>query len=235
VQSDIKLDSEVGLTSDCLLEAKNKRSMHALRIFWIVLLIYAVLAAVAAVSFPNGFNPLINTLQQLGNPELNPSGAILYNIGVFVICGMTLLMVIILLVSPKQWLTSRGAKRRVLFYFTMAFMLLFTFFYVLATLVPSSLDYGLNSLLTLLFIAFFELFTVCSALGIKRLKDYVPWIPRFGLAVALINLLLVVVSAILGFSLFGWIVSVLSWSYMVAFFYEFSAASNEPTPPEKTT
>ena len=235
MKSDINLDSKVGLTSDCLLQAKNMRSMHALRIFGIVLLIYAVLAAAAAVLFPSGFNPLTNTLQQLGNSELNPSGAILYNIGVFVICGMTLLMVIILLVSPKQWLTSRGAKRRVLFYFTLAFMFLFTLFYVVATLVPSSSDYGLNSLLTLLFIVFFELFVVCSALGIRRLKDYVAWIPRFGFAVAVINLLLVVASAVSGFSLFSWILSVLSWSYMVAFFYEFSATSNEPTSLETAT
>jgi len=38
-----------------------------------------------------------------------------------------------------------------------------------------------------------------------------------------------VASAVYGFSLFSWLIAVLSWSYMVAFLYEFSA-SKEPAP-----
>ena len=207
-----------------ILEDKKKRSLRALKGFLVILLIYVVLAVVSAIFYPKGFSPLINTLPQLGDPKLNPAGAILYNIGVYVICGSTFFIVVALLVTPKQWLTSRGAKRMNQFYFILACMFLFTLFYVFTTLTPASKNYGLNGLFTLLFISFLELFVAFSAAGIRRLNDYVHWVPPFGFAVAALLPLLVVSSAIYGFTLFSWVIAVLSWSYMVAFLYEFSAA-----------
>lgn len=212
-----------------MLEAKQKRSFHALSGFAIIVLIYAALAVTAAFFYPKGFNPLTNTLTQLGDPEFNPAGAIFYNIGVFAICGMTVFIVIALLIAPKQWLTSRGATRKRLFYLTLTFMFLFALFYVITILVPSSVDYGFNSLFTLLFLACLELFIACSSIGIRRLKEYVPWIPPFGFAVAILNLLLVLASALTRFAIFSWITAFLSWSYMAAFIYEFSAATNQPS------
>jgi len=212
-----------------VLEDKKKRSLRGLKGFVVILLIYVVLAVVSAVFYPKGFSPLTNTLPQLGDPALNPAGAILYNIGVYVICGSTFFIVVALLATPKQWLTSRGAKRMNLFYFTLASMFLFTLFYVLTALALASKNYGLNGLFTLLFLSFLELFVACSAAGIRRLNDYVHWVPLFGFAVAILIPLLVVASAVYGFSLFSWLIAVLSWSYMVAFLYEFSA-SKEPAP-----
>jgi len=210
-----------------VLEAEKKRSLRSLTGFAIILLIYVVLAATAFHFYPKGFSPLTNTLAQLGDPKLNPAGAIFYNVGVFVICGSTFFIVFALLIGPKYWLTSRGATRKRMFYLTLSFMFLFTLFFLLTVLVPSSSNYGFNSLFTLFFLGCLELFIGCSATGIRRLKDHLPWIPRFGFTLLALNLLLIMASAITTLSIFSWIMSVLSWSYMLAFIYEFSAATNE--------
>lgn len=205
------------------MEAEKKRSLRSLKGFLIILLTYVVLGVTASAYYPKAFSPLTNTLAQLGDPRLNPSGAIFYDIGVFAVCGSTFFISILLLIVPKQWLTSRGATRRVFFYLTVSFMLLFTSFFLLTTLVPSSSNYSLNSLFTLFFLACLELFVVFSAAGIRRLKDHVPWVPTFGFAVAIINFLLVVASSVTGLSIFSWIMAVASWSYTVTFLYEFSS------------
>ena len=102
-------------------------------------------------------------------------------------------------------------------------MLTFTVFYVLTTFVPAGKDEALNSLFSLVFLASLELFIVFSSAGIRKLKEHVSWIPGFGFAVALANFLLVMASAVTAWSIFSWVITVLSWSYTVAFLYEFSA------------
>ena len=211
----------------------QNRSFRALKGFLVIVLIYAALTAVSCIFYPKGFSPLTNTLAQLGDPQFNPSGAIYYNIGACLICGSTFFTVAALLITPKQWLTARGAKRKRIFYLTLTFMFLFALLYVLLILVPSSANHGFNSMLTLLFIACLELYITSSAVGTRKLNEHIPWVPWFGFTVAILILLLVTASAITGFSIFGWIVSALSWSYTVAFLYEFSASANEPSP-EKT-
>ena len=201
-----------------MFEAEKKRSLRSLKGFTIILLVYMVLAATAFFFYSKAYSPLTNTLAQLGDPKLNPSGAIFYNIGVFVICGSTFFIAFALLISPKHWLTARGATRKRVFYLTVSFMFLFTLFYLLTVLVPRSINYGLNALFSLFFLGFLELFVACSAYGIRRLRGYVQWIPRFGFAVLAINFLLVMFSAFTGFSIFSWIIAVLSWSYMVFHF-----------------
>ena len=207
------------------MESKRlQRSPRAFSGFIATLAVYVALLLAAYALYPKGFSPIDNTLAQLGDPILNPLGAIFYDAGVILVCGSTLFIAAALLVAPKQWLTSRSkTKRRRIFYVTVSFMLLFAAFYLLSTLLPSSINYDFNQLLTLLFLATLELFIVFSAVGIRRLRDHLPWVPPFGFAVAAANLLLVVASAVFGFPIFGWAIAVLSWSYTAAYIYEFSA------------
>lgn len=205
--------------------AQQKRSLFALKGFVFILLIYAILAIAASSFYPQGFSPLSNTLPQLGDTALNPEGAIFYNVGVYVVCGSTFFITVALLIAPKNWLDTRGAtKRKVLFYFTVLFMFLFTLFFLLTTLIPSSTDYAANSLFTLLFLTCLELFVVSSAVGIRRLNEHLPWVPAFGFAVAVLNLLLVGASIVTELPIFSWCLAILTWSYTVAFIYEFSGA-----------
>jgi hypothetical protein len=205
-----------------VLESKNKRSLRSLTGLFIILLIYTILALAAYTFYPQDFSPLTNTLTQLGNPILNPSGAIFYNIGVLLVSGSTVFIAVLLLILPKQWLTPRGGNRRLFFYLSTSFMMLFSFFYMLTAFVPSGGDDAVNSLFTLIFIVSLELFIVFSAAGARRMKDHLRWVPAFGFTIAAVNLLLIVVSAISGLQIISWILPVATWSYMLAFIYEFS-------------
>jgi hypothetical protein len=205
-----------------VLEGKPKRSFRALRGFVIIVLTYAVLAVAAAFFYPNGFSPLTNTLAQLGDSKFNPTGAIFYNVGVLLVSGSTVFIAALLLILPKQWLTPRGGSRRTLFYLSASFMVLFSFFFLLTALVPNGVNEALNGLFSLIFLVCLELFIVFSSLGVRRMKDHIRWLPAFGFTVAIANLLLVVASAVTGYPIFSWVLSVTTWSYMLAFIYEFS-------------
>jgi hypothetical protein len=202
--------------------AGKKRSIRSLTGLAIMLLVYVALAVTAFSFYPKGFSPLTNTLAQLGDPKLNPSGAIFYEAGVFVVSAMTIFVAIMLLVLPKQWIASRGTHPKlVLFYLTSCFMLLFSFFYLLTALFPSA-DNGLNELFSLIFLVSLELFIVFSAVGIRRLRGHVGWIPNFGFAAAILVFFFVLASATTGATIFSWIIGITSWSYTLAFLYEFS-------------
>ena len=205
-----------------MLEGKPKRSFRALRGFVIIVLIYTVLAMIAAFFYPNGFSPLTNTLAQLGDSRSNPLGSIFYNVGVLLVSGSTVFIAALLLILPKQWLTPRGGSRRKLFYLSASFMVSFSFFFLLTALVPNWVNEALNGLFTLIFLVCLELFIVFSTLGVRRMKDHIRWLPAFGFTVAIANLMLVVASAVTGYSIFSWVLSVTTWSYMLAFVYQFS-------------
>lgn len=207
-----------------MLEAKKKRSLRSLTGLLVILLIYMILTLIASTFYTKSYSPLTNTLAQLGNPKLNPSGAIFYNIGVLLVSGSTFLIAFLLLILPKQWLTPRGGNRRMFFYLSASFMMLFGFFYLLTALVPSGSDDSVNSLFTLIFLVCLELFFVFSAAGVRRMKDHIPWVPSFGFTIAAVNLLLVAASAITGMQIISWIMPITSWSYMSVFVYEFSYA-----------
>ncbi len=225
IQIDIRVGIKITNEAVTLTKPQKPRSLRALKGFAVILLIYVVFAVVAAALYPGGFSPQINTLAQLGDAVLNPSGAVFYNLGVYIICAATFFIVGALLITPKQWLDARGApKRKVFFYLTVAFMILFTIFYLLTTLFSSSTNYDVNSLFTLLFLVFLELFVVSSSVGIRRLQNHLLWVPRFGFSIAALNLLLVVASAVSGLTVFSWTIAILSWSYTVAYIYEFSGA-----------
>jgi hypothetical protein len=205
-----------------VLEDKPKRSFRALYGFVIILLIYAFLVATAAFLYPNGFSPLDNTLAQLGDSKFNPTGAIFYNVGVLLVSGSTVFIATLLLILPKQWLTPRGGSRRTLFYLSATFMVLFSLFLLLTALVPTGVNDASNGLFTLIFLVCLELFIVFSSLGVRRMKDHIQWLPAFGFTVAIANLLLVIASAITGYPIFSWALSVTTWFYMLVFIYEFS-------------
>ena len=203
-------------------EAKKKRSLQSLTGFLIILLIYLVLAVTAAFLYLKGFNPLTNTLGQLGNPTLNPSGAIFYNIGIFIISCPIFLIAILVLAFGKEWKAKFGVKNKLMFHSVVGFMVLFAFLNILTAVFPAGTNDAANSLFTLLFFISFELFVVLSALGIRKVKDRVDWVPKLGFAVFTINLGLVIISAVSGVLTVSWILAILSWFYMLAFVYQFS-------------
>ncbi len=203
-------------------EAKAKRSFRVFGGLGVIMTIYVILAVTAALFYPNGYSPLTKTLSQLGNSKFNPAGAIFYNAGVFLVSGSTIFLATALLILPKQWLTPRGGSRRTMFYLSVSAMVLFGLFLFLTALFPADANDALNVLFTLVFLVCLELFVVFSSLGIRRMKDHILWLPPFGFFVSIANLLFVAAFVVMGYAIFSWVSSIITWSYMLAFVYEFS-------------
>lgn len=136
----------------------KKRSIRSLSGFGLILLIYIILGLIALSFYPKGFSPLTNTLSQLGNPNLNPSGAIFYNVGIVVVSFPIFLAAILLLFFGKAWKASFDVKRKLVFYLIVAFMVLLAFFNILTAIVPAGTNDEANSFYTLVFFIFFDCF-----------------------------------------------------------------------------
>jgi hypothetical membrane protein len=67
------------------LEIKKKRSLRSFSSFIIIVLTYLILIVISFLFYPQTFSPLNDTLGQLGNPKLNPTGAIFHNVGIVIV------------------------------------------------------------------------------------------------------------------------------------------------------
>jgi hypothetical protein len=201
----------------------KKRSLRSFAGFIVIVSLYIGFLLTASVLYPVNFNPLTDTLSQLGNPKLNPSGAIFYNIGVFMICFPLFLSALWLLFHPKRLLLSDNSRRRSLLYLTLGCMIVFTFFDMLMALIPTGINDALNSLFALVFLISFELFVLFSTMGIRNREDHVRLIPLVGYVVAILNFVLLLLSILTHLPIVSWLIAVNAWSYMTAFVYEFSS------------
>jgi len=137
------------------------------------------------------------------------------------VSASTIFIATVLLILPKQWLTPRAGSRRTMFYLSTSFMVLFSLFLFLTALVPAGVNDALNGLFSLVFLVCLELFVVFSSLGVRRMKDHISWLPAFGFIVAVANILFIIAS-VMEYAIFSWVLSITTWSYMLAFIYEFS-------------
>lgn len=74
-------------------------------------ILYCILTALSITYFPGPFSPLDNFLSQLGNTELNPRGAIFYNLAII----QTGIMAIPFYIGLNQWYTKRTGEQLSLF------------------------------------------------------------------------------------------------------------------------
>ena len=61
--------------------------------------IYVIFTAVALSKYPNAYSPVTNWLSDLGNPLVNQSGALFYNLG----CILTSLVLIAFYIGLRSW------------------------------------------------------------------------------------------------------------------------------------
>ena len=196
--------------------------------FLTIIVIYVILVLIAFSYYPKDFSPPTNTLAQLGNPKLNPSGALFYNIGVFVISSPAFLIIALTMVFAGKWRASLNPRRKIVLYSTLIFMFLFSIFNIMTAIVPSSSNDTINRLFSLFFFITFELFIVFSAFGIQKTKDHIGWIPFLGFAAALLNILLFLGVIIAHLTVANWLITATSWSYMTAFIYEWTIKPPQP-------
>jgi hypothetical membrane protein len=56
----------------------------------LIVVCYVVLAGIAFSTFSLPYSPIHNWLSDLGNPDINPSGAVFYNVGMVITAGLVL-------------------------------------------------------------------------------------------------------------------------------------------------
>lgn len=81
---------------------------------------YLAFALLAFAHYPLPYSPLNNWLSDLGNPDLNPSGALFYNIGIVVTAAMLLLF----FPGLSRWKMENNRTQRLMLLITQGFGIL---------------------------------------------------------------------------------------------------------------
>jgi hypothetical protein len=186
-----------------------------------MLSIYVVLVIIALILFPEPFSPLSKTLAQLGNPAANPSGALFYNIGTIFTSVPIVLIVGLSLTLWRPTMSKTFQKGKAYFYLTAIFFMSAAVFNVLTAIVPLGTNNDFNSLFSLCSFISFQLFAAISALGIRGNADHTRLVPELGFATVCVNILLFSLLAA-GLIIASLVMTVLFWTYIVAFLVETS-------------
>ena len=81
---------------------------------------YMAFAFLAFSRYPLPFSPMSNWLSDLGNADLNPSGALFYNIGIFITGGMLLLFFL----GLSQWKMEKNLLQNIMLFVMQGFGIL---------------------------------------------------------------------------------------------------------------
>jgi hypothetical protein len=149
--------------------------------------IYLVCTSIAIMSYPLAYNPMTNWLSDLGNPTLNPSGAIYYDAGGVV----TSIVLLVFFVGMYTW---RSEDKRM-----NAFLLVAVFSglalacaFLLTAAFPLGVNDSLHSTFSIMLFVFVGCFEIFSASAIRKSPAYPKALSVFGLIVAIINFILAV-------------------------------------------
>jgi hypothetical protein len=144
--------------------------------------IYLILASIAFFYFPKTYSPLTNWLSDLGNPNLNPSGAFYYN------SGGILASAFLFFFFAGIYTWRSGDRKMNAFLFAavvtgiaLAFALGMTAYFPLG--VNDSL-HSTFSIMLFIFVGFFEIF---SSSAIRKNPFYPKILSVFGFVVTIIN------------------------------------------------
>jgi hypothetical membrane protein len=150
--------------------------------------VYLVFTILAYFSFPMPFSPQSNWLSDLGNPELNPNGAVFYNTGIIV----TALLLIIFFLGLSVWKIEDHRIQRVMLKLTQVFGVLGSLFMALSAIFPIN-NYEMHAFWsTCLYIMLSTAF-IFSAATLR----YHNWVPRWLILIAIFSAVLVISTAFL--------------------------------------
>jgi hypothetical protein len=197
----------------------KKSKLLSLAIFIVILSIYAILVALAFLYYPQPFSPLTNIPAELGNSEVNPSGALAYNVAILISSIPVVAIASLQLTVGRQAGAKLFKKGKAYFYLTFVFFLIFGVFNTITALIPLDMLYFLLSLTGFISL---QLFIVISAVALRGNPNHTSWLPIMGFATVLLNVALMLSFMIAGFAfaVAFWIITVFCWAYVVIFMYE---------------
>jgi len=150
----------------------------------LVLLFYLLFTVLAYSRYPLTYSPVGNWLSDLGNPDSNPNGAILYNIGII----STAVLLIVFFVGLSAWKIEGNRVQVIMLRLTQAFGILGAFCMMMSAIWPINLykihSFWSSSLYVMLSTAF--IFSV----AMLRYHHKVPrWLLILGVSTALMVIL----------------------------------------------
>jgi len=147
-------------------------------------LCYLAFTVFAYSRYPLTYSPTRNWLSDLGNPNINPQGAVFYNIGII----STALVLIVFFLGLSVWKIEGNRVQVIMLRLTQAFGILGAFCMILSAIFPINLiqvhSFWSSSLYIMLSIAF--IFSV----AMLRYHQKVPsWLLILGVSIALMVIL----------------------------------------------
>ena len=98
----------------------------------LIVLCYLTFAILAYIQFPLPYSPLTNWLSDLGNVDLNPHGAFLYNIGII----STAVLLVPFFLGLLIWKMQKNKIQNIMLFLTMGFGILGSICMMLSAVFP---------------------------------------------------------------------------------------------------
>jgi len=98
----------------------------------LAVIVYLALAVLAFIRYPGPYSPMRNWLSDLGNVNLNPHGAILYNIGII----STALLLMVFFLGLSRWKIENKKVQVIMLFLTQAFGILGSFCMIMSAVYP---------------------------------------------------------------------------------------------------
>jgi len=150
----------------------------------LAVLCYLVFALLAFSRYPMPYSPMKNWLSDLGSVELNPDGAIFYNIGII----STALFLIVFFLGLSVWKIEDNKAQIIMLRLTQAFGILGSFCMMMSAIYPINLytihSFWSTSLYVLLSTAF-----IFSAAALRYHQRVPRWLLILGVSTAMMVIL----------------------------------------------
>jgi hypothetical protein len=144
--------------------------------------VYLILTTVAFLGYPAEYSPLRNWLSDLGNPLVNQSGAIFYNLG----CILTGVFLIVFFVGMSAW--SNGDRKNGIFLLTAQISgILSSLSLIIAALFPLGAHTSIHAVSAKIHVIALGFFLTFSASALLRHPRAVKAFAYFGFLAAVVN------------------------------------------------
>ena len=148
-----------------------------------IVICYVTCAILAFTRFPLPYSPFNNWLSDLGNPDVNPTGAGFYNTGI-VLAGLALMLFFLRL---TKWRMAENRLQRIMILLTTGFGLIGSLSMIMTAIHPINEPSQHSFWSMILYISFGTAFAF-SAAAMRYYKRYSRWLLLFGVIVAAVDM-----------------------------------------------
>ena len=145
-------------------------------------IIYVVFTLLAYLHYADAFSPMSNWLSDLGNPQVNQSGALLYNTG----CILASVGLLVFFLGLGRWITADG-RVRTLVRIAQISGVASSIALIITALFPLGPQTAVHSLAGKIHVIFLGFFLTFSATVFLKRRSSVKWPAYLGFLSAIVN------------------------------------------------